>query len=894
MMQLARIVSLRSFQERSRCRSLGAVPPGLLALCLLLMLGSIASAQYEYEGGTILTKDLGDGSLRVRYFNEESASGIGGRLHVEVSCPKGPSKQDRNLEIVLYANFLRGGPKDGIEYRLPVRLPEGAGRTEVTLPYNSPGQSSQPGSQSWVMLWDVGVFEEGRDVAAIRTYSGSRSRAAPITVQVTARNTYHFLTSNSAPWSMLRLVSDAPVPTSRQPELHRLLTATESDPNIATTYSFTGKTEFGISSDLHNVSNIRSLSTAPEDWMYYLQFNYVALDQALLENMRKQRPSVAQALKQYVAAGGSVLLIGYARPKGRKQLHFRESVDQWLGDSSASADTSDSKDEASKAGAKAEWTNVVAPVEAWWQRSLNNSAATSLPVDPYASPPTPMPAPGSVGTPTALRPPDDPQSTAAAGDQAITQVDASSAAPPSKKTREGGALSLGGCARDLLTGLETYSMAQYGTPVIIVDKWIEVVTGYGGPQVMSQGGYYAPGAPSEVIEVEEFIAPLRKSLERSVAELQSHDTLGCQWRTYGLGAVGTVEPNLNAVPLESLSELAKKLSDSASMRINSTQDNGWALRNIINSVGRPPVWTFCGFVLLFGLLLGPGLLVFTGWMGRRSLLIFLVPFASIVATSLIVAFEVLHEGFDTNIRITSLQTIDEPTGEGFAWSRQTYFSGWPPREGLVFPRGVYFRPVSANPDQSAYEDPRRAVGSYIEFADGEVRWTGWLRAREQQQLLIGHPAKPMVPVRAGRVDARHAKLTNLTAERLPFAVVRDEADGSYLATALDPGAEVTCEARTAYDVGLELARIRANHIPVPPPEMQAGSAWRWNSRFMPYGIQSMTTDMLDSAWQSYLSENLELPPGGFVALEESSDAVYVPLKGNFTECKHLIVGRLVW
>ncbi len=75
-------------------------------------------------------------------------------------------------------------------------------------------------------------------------------------------------------------------------------------------------------------------------------------------------------------------------------------------------------------------------------------------------------------------------------------------------------------------------------------------------------------------------------------------------------------------------------------------DENWSLRNMIASVGKPPIWTFCAIVLLFGLILGPGLLTLTGWIGRRSLMILLVPLFSLGATLAIVCYEVLHEGLE--------------------------------------------------------------------------------------------------------------------------------------------------------------------------------------------------------------------------------------------------------
>ncbi len=114
-------------------------------------------------------------------------------------------------------------------------------------------------------------------------------------------------------------------------------------------------------------------------------------------------------------------------------------------------------------------------------------------------------------------------------------------------------------------------------------------------------------------------------------------------------------------------------------KLQSDNDGNWFWRNLILSVGKPPVWTFCVFVALFSSLIGPGLLAFTGRMKRRSLLILLVPAISLAATLIIVSYSLLHEGLGTSIRVTGVMALETRSGSGFVWTRQNYFSGLPPR-----------------------------------------------------------------------------------------------------------------------------------------------------------------------------------------------------------------------
>ncbi len=169
------------------------------------------------------------------------------------------------------------------------------------------------------------------------------------------------------------------------------------------------------------------------------------------------------------------------------------------------------------------------------------------------------------------------------------------------------------------------------------------------------------------------------------------------------------------------------------------------------------------------LILGPGLLILTAWIGRRSLLILLVPLVSIGATLAIVAYQVLHEGFGTHVRISSVINIDERSGDGFVWSRQNFFSGWPPREGMSIPHNIYCRPVGNSRFGRSGGPRTSSVYQYSVEHQPEVSiWRGVIQAREQKQLLIGHPAKLSMPIQVKRIDDKRASLSNLTDETLPF------------------------------------------------------------------------------------------------------------------------------
>ncbi|MCA9157167.1 MAG: hypothetical protein KDA72_02500 [Planctomycetales bacterium] len=333
-------------------------------------------------------------------------------------------------------------------------------------------------------------------------------------------------------------------------------------------------------------------------------------------------------------------------------------------------------------------------------------------------------------------------------------------------------------------------------------------------------------------------------------------------------------------------------------------DGDWFWRNLIRAVGKPPVWTFCAIVTLFGALLGPGLLVLTGRLHRRSLMIFLVPAISLVASLGIVAYGVLHEGFETHVRITSVQAIDGQAKFGFSWSRQNYFSGSPPREGLQFSPHTYARPVYAEiSDRSYYNDldPRKGRTCTVNIEPDQQRWSGWLRPRQQQQLLVGNRIPHVeLPIELTRVGDSTLSIKNTTSATLPLVVVRGAGDDYYVTEQLAAGQVVKLEASHPTQAAAKIAKRMVDYRPVAPPELgEGGSLLDFGRGSRRYSMTAGTTnyqysDILNRTYERWLSDKMQLPQFGFSVLATASNAVEIPIDGRKADDLHLIVGVKTW
>lgn len=440
-----------------------------------------------------------------------------------------------------------------------------------------------------------------------------------------------------------------------------------------------------------------------------------------------------------------------------------------------------------------------------------------------------------------------------------------------------------GAAHDAALAAETWVRAGLGGHVENISEITRLLGASDGPFLNSDD-----------LTLLEYQQKLREYRYNLIEMLASEEILRREY----LG--GTVLVSAKPVSRVSTDLLTDTLATASTLNANVTatqsMDGNWFWRNLIAAVGKPPVWIFCVIVGLFGALLGPGLLYLTGRVGRRSLMIFLVPSISLTATAAIITYGILHEGFDSHVRVTSLTRIDGDSGTAFAWSRQNFFSGLPPREGLDFRKDTYARPVYGEEQRNySSSDPRDGIDCRVSLTDKQ-NWKGWLRPRQHQQLLVGHSIdQPAMPVLLKRTN-QGLQIKNTSGQTLPFVVVRGAEDDYYYVEDLQADAETTLLAQAKDDIGSGIAKKVLDFRPEAPPELlEGGSLLSFGSRRRQrITFQSISTDVINQAYSTYLTDRLDMSPNSFATILGSNDAIEVPLEGAHSQDIHIVIGHNAW
>ncbi len=311
---------------------------------------------------------------------------------------------------------------------------------------------------------------------------------------------------------------------------------------------------------------------------------------------------------------------------------------------------------------------------------------------------------------------------------------------------------------------------------------------------------------------------------------------------------------------------------------------------LIPNVGKPPIWGFVTCIILFAGIAGPALARFSIKARRPAWLLILFPLLAFFVTFLIGAYAVLHDGFRTNSRIRSLTHYDPIRQEGFAWSRQTYFSGSPPSEGMSFRRDTELTPFSWRDEYQAY----RPSSSYRQQWEEKQRFSGLLTHREQKQFLVRHPMRDWKPFEIVKEAATEApeSIHNRTSEAFLHVIVVDADGECHYASAVPPNQQAKLVTTPKSDLLKILLAAAAKSEPIIPEGLSQGQQvsvldW-WNGRSSLAGWTTFDP-LMETELSDWFTGN-NLLPKTFLIILEKAEHLDRGLQGNESDSIHVMVG----
>jgi hypothetical protein len=249
------------------------------------------------------------------------------------------------------------------------------------------------------------------------------------------------------------------------------------------------------------------------------------------------------------------------------------------------------------------------------------------------------------------------------------------------------------------------------------------------------------------------------------------------------------------------------------LAMNSANDGFWDFT--VPGVGLPPVTAFQVLITIFALLIGPLNYVVLSRKRKLSWLMATVPLGSLVTIVGLVGFAMFTDGISVRARVRSLTHIDQRTQHAVSFSRQSYYAGVAPGDGLVYPEDTLVLPI----DHTPASGNRMMAGKrrVIEHRGDVVHYkVGYLPSRTTVQYMVTRSQKTELQVDIERGAAASPVATNrlgATIETLFYC----DADGiTYWTEQVEAGATAQLAQIGDDEAGQKLAKIMDQDRLEPP------------------------------------------------------------------------------
>ena len=326
---------------------------------------------------------------------------------------------------------------------------------------------------------------------------------------------------------------------------------------------------------------------------------------------------------------------------------------------------------------------------------------------------------------------------------------------------------------------------------------------------------------------------------------------------------------------------------------------------LIPGVGLAPVASFLVLISLFVVVIGPVNYMFLRRWRRLHLLLATVPLGAVLVTLCLFAWAVLADGLGVRARLRSYTEIEQQSGQTVSWSRQSYYAGIVPSQGLTFPSDVVVYPLEHFPERPEWRSQERVL---VWNGEQNLR-AGYMQSRVTSQFLVGRsrPTELRLDIRsvgdAPATQKNQIEVTNRLNTLLLHLYVVDAQGQGFWSEDVRAGATVLAVSLGNEDAVARLAKLIGEQAPDYPPDYdkntyQTAIGFRRQYYYM-YGRvdQSMppaTTEtskleiQLDSLGRA---KGMKFKPRSYIAIVEASPEVPLGIESAKLEASlHVIRG----
>jgi hypothetical protein len=271
---------------------------------------------------------------------------------------------------------------------------------------------------------------------------------------------------------------------------------------------------------------------------------------------------------------------------------------------------------------------------------------------------------------------------------------------------------------------------------------------------------------------------------------------------------------------------------------------------VIPGVGRPPTMLFLCLITAFAIVIGPVNYHFLRKRRRLHWMFVTVPAAAFLAAFGLLAYAVLADGLGVRTRVASVTHVDQLASVTSSVSRQTYFAGITPRNGLQFPGDALVHPIER---WCSLDEPRQRRTHAVFWSDLQTYTSGYVSPRTMSEWLVVAPQPSTLGLRIQMAaeGSGACRVRNELGVDLHALVICDEQGRHYFTSGLASNKEVKLDEQP----WKEVFKLLYSAIPPQPPPT-SGWETRRNNAWMFWSRQSMAGSFERSLLNNYRQQLL--------------------------------------
>ncbi len=235
---------------------------------------------------------------------------------------------------------------------------------------------------------------------------------------------------------------------------------------------------------------------------------------------------------------------------------------------------------------------------------------------------------------------------------------------------------------------------------------------------------------------------------------------------------------------------------------------------VVPGLGLTPVGTFLVLISLFVVGIGPVNYFVLRRRRRLHMLLVTVPVGAALVTVAMCLYALIGDGLGVRVRVRGLTEIDQRRGLTVSWSRQSYYAGLAPADGLRFPEHTAVYPIEFEPDRW----DENAASRRVVWDGTQHLAAGYLGSRSTSQLLVIDAASSTsgLDFVEGGADAPSLTVTNRLPARLEQLAVWDSGGRCFWHEGLAPGQTAAMTPTPEATATAALGRTLLEHQPAFP------------------------------------------------------------------------------